>query len=94
MIIKYYINICHINGRVERGEYTEETKKYLFTTNGRKTLKNSSHKYFNTWQEAKDRLVKVQSIKVAKCVEQLRQVQTTAVAKCAEQLIREKEKQT
>lgn len=66
-IVKYIIATHFIDGKIQRFEYQRETEHYLFTKSGDRTRKNNiNYGHFDTWQEAKDRLIELQSAKVAR----------------------------
>jgi len=66
-IVKYIIQTHFIDGKINRFEYERETKEYLFIKGGMRTRKNTSTcEHYSTWEGARDRLIELQSAKVAR----------------------------
>ncbi len=66
-IVKYIIQTHFIDCEIKRFEYDRETKDFLFLRGGMKTKKNTTtHEHLDTWQEAKDKLIEIQSGRVAR----------------------------
>ena len=66
-IKQFIISTQYINGNILEFEYKSETEHFLIEESGARTKKmSSSQEHYNTWKEAKDRLIELQYSKVAR----------------------------
>lgn len=66
-VTKYIIQTHFIDGKIKKFTFDRETEHFLIMKSGSRTKKMSiSHETLDTWQQAKNRLVEVQSGRVAR----------------------------
>ena len=68
MSIKQFIISTHfLNGKILEFEYESETEHFMVMKSGERLKKITTfEEHYNTWKEAKDRLIELQYSKVAR----------------------------